>query len=493
MISVIITARNYSQFLPDAIKSVKKQTKKVDEIIYSDDCSFDDSVKIAKKLGVKIVTHSKHVGVVKARNNGADASNGDIILFLDGDDMLTPTFIEDSLCVFDEKTPYTYCSAKAFGDVNTTWYSRPWSEKNLYERNFVNTSALMWRWVFYKAGKWQDNSFNTMWDWDLSMRMAKFGTPRHSNAILLYRKHQASWSTRKRKGEADAYVHYENIAKLLRLKNVDLSIGLVYSGRLGAMFFRKWISQLVKDIDPFNRLPELIIVNNSGKSMPKTLKRYNKFFSRILIIKDDYKVDYSNEQRRRRSVSTFLSRSYNTILENCRGELLHLREDDIIPESGSFAMLLEKALGEKKITPAVAGLYLNRNPNRNMIVGGWYDYENPKRTKSASGIPSIDPIKVDFTGTGFILYWRQMCPQSYQRFVDGIEAHDWAWCLQLKQMGYDTILIPQAICRHYTTKKKYLLPEPDKMLIAPEKSYSKPKRKPQTRTVTKIAANAVNY
>jgi hypothetical protein len=113
---------------------------------------------------------------------------------MDGDDIFPPDFIEKHLQVFDEKTPFVYCAAQTFGMINTFWWVLPWKSQSLWNRNFVNTSAMMWRWAFEKAGKWKETSLNTMWDWSLAIRLSRLGVPKKSPAVLLYRQHAESWS-----------------------------------------------------------------------------------------------------------------------------------------------------------------------------------------------------------------------------------------------------------------------------------------------------------
>ena len=70
-ISIIITARNNGQYLAQAIESCLKQTVEPHEIIYSDDFSTDNSVEIANRYPIKVITQTQHLGVVKARNGRA--------------------------------------------------------------------------------------------------------------------------------------------------------------------------------------------------------------------------------------------------------------------------------------------------------------------------------------------------------------------------------------------------------------------------------------
>ena len=50
--------------------------------------SQDDSLKIAKKYDIKIISSHQHLGVAEARNKGSLQSKGDYLIFLDGDDWL---------------------------------------------------------------------------------------------------------------------------------------------------------------------------------------------------------------------------------------------------------------------------------------------------------------------------------------------------------------------------------------------------------------------
>jgi glycosyltransferase involved in cell wall biosynthesis len=470
-VSIIITARNYSQYLEECINSCKNQTIPAFEIIYSDDCSDDDSVAIAKSLGIKVIENKKWLGVVKARNKGADLSKGNILLFLDGDDYFPEDFIEKQLEVFDETTPFVYCAAQAFGAHNTFWKVYPWKERSLWHRNFVNTCALMWKDIFIKAGKWQETCENTMWDWSLSIRMSRFGIPRKSSAHLMYRQHPNSWSiTKEKKGAKDLIRLSENIRKEL----VIMSIGLIYSGRI-PNFIIPWINQLVDDIKILKNLPELIIINNSNENLKNILISYKPYFSKIKIISENKKLVWNSEVDRRNKVCELLSEQYNMILENMSGDLIHLREDDIIPNEGSFTNLYNFITSGNPLNAAAAGIYLNRNINYKKLIGGYFNNENPKNTQDLDFLPSTEPFKVDYTGTGFLLFWKDLCPDKFNPYYKGIQAHDWAWSFALKNSGKDLWMIPNAICKHYNDIDNYILPPKDisKDNIIPAYTYTK--------------------
>lgn len=480
-ISIIVTARNNGKYLKECLESCLNQTVPC-EVVYSDDFSTDDSVKIAKSLKtVKVITHKEHVGVVQARNDGADSSSGDALVFVDGDDILPPNYIEKHLEVFDENTPFVYAAVKAFGNFETFWDVKSWGVLNLWNRNFVNTSGMMWRHTFEKAGKWQETSVKTMWDFHLGLRMQRLGTPRKSDAVLHYRQHNDSWSFGKEKIDNCVI----RLSESIRREVVQVSIGLVYGGRI-PRFFNIWMKSLIEDIKILNHKPELIIYNNSSENLKKQMEKYNKYFSRVKIINHPEKITFISETDRRNKVCELLANAYSMILENCTGDLIHLREDDVIPPPGGFEKLFNFITAGNPIKDAVAGAYFNRNKHWQRWIGGIF--KDPVRTtQDFDVLPSDKPFKVDFTGTGCILFWKHMCPTIYKPYIDGIQAHDWAWCLDLKKMGRELWMHPEVVCRHYEDATNYLQPT-DKItpeMVTPTNIYSAIHGKPIKKIIVK--------
>jgi glycosyltransferase involved in cell wall biosynthesis len=468
-ISIIITARNNGQYLSECIDSCLKQTIKPFDIIYSDDCSTDDSLDVAGKYrkDIVIVPHKKHLGVVGARNSGADISKGDVLVFLDGDDILPPDFLEKHLQVFDKSTPFVYCAAKCFGTSNHFWDVHAWGTDFLWNRNFVNTSAIMWRSAFEKAGGWQETCVKTMWDWSLALRLSRLGTPRKSPAILMYRQHPDSWSHANEK--KNGYSNFQTLTESIRRELVKVTVGLIYSGRIEG-FMDKWMKQLVEDIEILSNKPELIVINNSEK--PLDLHGYEKYFSEIKIITGSGKLVWKDEMDRRNKVCELLSDGYNMILEHATGELIHLREDDILPLKGSFQKIYNLVTEGNPVREAVAGIYLNRNPKYQRIVGGFYNEEIPRNTQDLTEVPTKEPFIIDYTGNGFMIFWKALVPMFSPR-IDGIQAQDWSHCLKIKKMGGKVWMDPSAICRHYHSMTEYVEYNPS-MDITPANTFTRP-------------------
>lgn len=94
-VSVLIPAYNEEKTIVEVINAVKNCSI-VDEIIVIDDGSRDNTFKLAKDTGVKVIKTSKNLGKGGALKKGLESSRGDIVVFLDADLMgIKPEHIEN--------------------------------------------------------------------------------------------------------------------------------------------------------------------------------------------------------------------------------------------------------------------------------------------------------------------------------------------------------------------------------------------------------------
>ena len=110
LVSIIINNYNYGQFLQEAIDSGLNQTYPHIEVVVVDDGSTDNSRDIIKSYGNKIVSVLKeNGGQASAFNAGFAASRGDIICFLDSDDLFMPEKVAEILDVFRTHQDIGWC------------------------------------------------------------------------------------------------------------------------------------------------------------------------------------------------------------------------------------------------------------------------------------------------------------------------------------------------------------------------------------------------
>lgn len=99
--SVVLPSYNVSEYIVDFVKGLLVQTYKPFEIIIVEDCSTDNTLELAKQLVashsdyVKLISHDVNKGLSEARNTGLDVATGDYILFLDADDSVEKTLLEN--------------------------------------------------------------------------------------------------------------------------------------------------------------------------------------------------------------------------------------------------------------------------------------------------------------------------------------------------------------------------------------------------------------
>lgn len=109
-ISVIIATYNGEKTIRRAIESVLNQNMDV-EILICDDCSTDNTIKIAKKYNCIILKSDKNTGGPNAgRNRGIKHATGDCIAFLDQDDEWLPNKLETQLKEIQNGADFIYSS-----------------------------------------------------------------------------------------------------------------------------------------------------------------------------------------------------------------------------------------------------------------------------------------------------------------------------------------------------------------------------------------------
>jgi glycosyltransferase involved in cell wall biosynthesis len=101
-ISVLIPARDGAAFLAEAIGSALSQTLRPAEVIVVDDGSQDDTGEVAARFGSEIVfVRQDPAGSGAARNRAVDASTGNLLAFLDADDVFVADRLERQATVLD--------------------------------------------------------------------------------------------------------------------------------------------------------------------------------------------------------------------------------------------------------------------------------------------------------------------------------------------------------------------------------------------------------
>ena len=90
-ISIVVPAHNNADDLLLCLSALERATPADAEILGVDDASTDDTASRAAAHGIRVLRRSQNGGPSAARNDGALAAGGDIVLFVDADVVVAPT------------------------------------------------------------------------------------------------------------------------------------------------------------------------------------------------------------------------------------------------------------------------------------------------------------------------------------------------------------------------------------------------------------------
>ncbi|HEY0698049.1 MAG TPA: glycosyltransferase family 2 protein [Micromonospora sp.] len=102
LVSVIVPNYNHAASLRLTLTALLGQTYAPMEIIFVDDHSTDDSVAVARSVGVPVVSTPHNGGPSLARNVGAARARGEVLLFVDSDVELPPETVTEAVRLLRE-------------------------------------------------------------------------------------------------------------------------------------------------------------------------------------------------------------------------------------------------------------------------------------------------------------------------------------------------------------------------------------------------------
>jgi glycosyltransferase involved in cell wall biosynthesis len=173
-VSIIIPAYNEEKDIKDVLESINKQTypKELIETIVIDDKSTDRTAEIASKYPIKLIK-GKHKGVGAARNLGIKKASGDIILFVDADQILDKNYVKEVVKIFEDKNVAGVCGMEYLWNKNSLIARLSYLKKRLgYETAKLIPLGAVRKDIIKEIG-YINPKYGMYDDWEFAKRISK--------------------------------------------------------------------------------------------------------------------------------------------------------------------------------------------------------------------------------------------------------------------------------------------------------------------------------
>lgn len=207
-VSVVMAVRDGERYIRQALETVFGQTRPPDEVIVVDDGSVDRTREIAETFPTRVFSMDP-AGVSAARNLGVAEASGDLIAFIDHDDLWLPQKLEREVAYLEERpgTDYVLCRFRVLlepGVERAMWIREEHLTDGLVT---LCTGALMARRSAFDAVGLFATDLDMGEDADWLMRAHEAGLTRGvlREVLFEYRVHGANATVVRRPGRAELF------------------------------------------------------------------------------------------------------------------------------------------------------------------------------------------------------------------------------------------------------------------------------------------------
>lgn len=256
LVTVFIITYNSSEFILEGLESVKAQTYPNIELVISDDCSSDNTVKLCSKWleenakyfkNTVLITSPVNTGVAPNCNRAIQASSGQWLKILAGDDRLLPNAISDYIEYIQGTPEAKICASKVIIECPDPKYKKELEllfekysyplfkldQKSMYKyilkQNFIPAPTL-----FFKKGIWQslggfNESYPFLEDYPFTIQAIKKGYHIYfiDKALCIYNVHEGSLSQNTSKLSIKSFSSFYNFFSDVKWK-LMINNGLLF-------------------------------------------------------------------------------------------------------------------------------------------------------------------------------------------------------------------------------------------------------------------------
>ena len=242
-ISIVTPSFNQSQYLNRTIESVLNQAVDLEYIIV-DGCSTDGSIDILKKYDSRAhIIIEKDEGQADAIAKGFSLASGDILGWLNSDDMYLPGTLEKVISAFDEDNEFIYGHVFIIDPVDKILRKRiaiPVEFNDLYYGMYIiPQEATFFSKKLYLESGGIDSSYEYAMDYDLWLRMSLLKTPRRIDDYL------ACFRFHKDQKTSNPKLYFDEVKRARRnLQGVSYSSKLKSFYSIASLKFRKLFANI---------------------------------------------------------------------------------------------------------------------------------------------------------------------------------------------------------------------------------------------------------
>lgn len=180
-IEAVITSFNQKSMIYEAVHSLCRQTARPKRIIIVDDGTTDEEsrnvlqeIEAASDLSVPVlVIRQPNKGVSAARNAGIGEAKAPLVLVLDGDDSLEPSFIEEASQLLNENPSMVAASSwmHTFGVLDSIVHPHGGGTVAFLARNCCPATHIFRREAWRQCGGYDETMRSGFEDWDFFLSM----------------------------------------------------------------------------------------------------------------------------------------------------------------------------------------------------------------------------------------------------------------------------------------------------------------------------------
>jgi len=254
-VSIIIPTYNSGEYILESVDSALSQIYEDKEVIVVDDGSTDRTRTVLDEYvsaGKIRYFYQDRSGVAKARNFGLSQAGGELVAFLDADDVWKIDKLERQIKLFVNSTIGLVYSdmeffgvgrlvGKRFSDIARLRRGRVIEE--LIGENFISTSTVVTRRELVNKVGGFDEEFSIGEDYALWLKIARIASVDFSaEALVQYRIHA-------KQSSESAYKTYKSMARLWKKLAGDPGFG-VWEARIKQNYRKSLIKMIIRRIWP---------------------------------------------------------------------------------------------------------------------------------------------------------------------------------------------------------------------------------------------------